>query len=1103
MINDLILRVTYDGVITDLDVDGDVPLRLDISQVDNQDIGEVYGVSSQNFNLPGTNKNNKFFNHGYLESAIDVPGLYDTIECDVLRNGETLLQGNLQLNEVVTNSSGFITYDVTVSNKVVEFNEALKDKFFADANFDDLNHILNADNLLASWEPRSTSTFKNGSIFYPLADYGFDNRLTFPTFPRLSADGSETTGSSANPSSSLSLGQFLPAIGVRQVFDKIFDQAGYSYSSSLISSTDFDELFILFKNQDELGVVSNLSTDTANLYSGSIPPMTIIPSVAAGDYTFSELLSATASVYDPGGNLDLVTGYYEAPKDGNYTFEGSVDFTNGSTSTTIGTVFTTAVSIDYIDPTKTPDGVFTFGNTVNENNSTNGDNFNITGSTSIFLSQGDKAKLEFFVANGPGITTATDPMDILTTSYFKVIAAPLSYENLPVSMSLQIDSDVKTIDLFKGLLTQFNLVAYPLQDQAKVIALETFDHWMRSGEVKDWTEKYNSAKRISIKNPVSEEPRELRFSNAQDEDRISRIAKDQTPNFQYGTLRSLSNSNLTLGEKKVESLFSPTPLAPVVTSELDDEGAVTLEFNNQGANSFIVPHLYKFKNNAQESFKFKPKIGYRTYYQPGETNVSDLQASQTQYVLSGSSFTSFDEYSTLSNYEHYPVTGSTKDLLFNSAYKKFSTISGNPNPALYPTSGSSNFNNYWKNYIDSIYWQDGRKVTMDLFFNEYEYQDIKLNDQIIINDNNYRINKIKGFNLTRRDIVTVELLKLYPVYSPVIASSDPVVTCPTVQTYAAKNITSSSMTLSGSVLSIGSGISEKGFVVSTTDTTPTIEEGGTKYLVAGTSAGEYDYQLNGLNSDTTYYYQAYVSSSEEACGGTIYNGDSRGDTTLTASAGCPAVTTVSGSVQGPYAATLFASTTATGSGIIERGFVISATDSSPEIGETGVNKKVNATGGTANPIESWSSIITGSVETWLSCSTAYNFRAYVSSSECLEYGSTLNFTTDDCPSTPTGSCLPFSASTPTNFNGACSETISQVLYTNYSGSWPPTQTYIDAGNEIKVFTSAGCAVASPNTYYAFDSGSRTGTDVNSFLRVNDVVGDAPGDVVLISDCTGP
>ena len=51
MINDLILRVTYDGVVTDLDVDGAVPLRLDISQVDNQEIGEVFGVRKPGFVL--------------------------------------------------------------------------------------------------------------------------------------------------------------------------------------------------------------------------------------------------------------------------------------------------------------------------------------------------------------------------------------------------------------------------------------------------------------------------------------------------------------------------------------------------------------------------------------------------------------------------------------------------------------------------------------------------------------------------------------------------------------------------------------------------------------------------------------------------------------------------------------------------------------------------------------------------------------------------------------------------------------------------------------------------------------------------------------------
>ena len=1091
MINDLILRVTYDGVVTDLDVDGAVPLRLDISQVDNQEIGEVFGVSSQNFNLPGTSNNNKFFNHGYLESAIDVPGLYDTIECSVLRNGETLLQGNLQLNEVVTSDSGFITYDVTVSNKVVEFNEALKDKFFYEANFEDLNHTLNTDNVLASWLPRASATFKDGAIFYPLADYGFDNRLAFPTIPRLSADGSNfdgsrVSGSSANSETPLTLAQFLPAIGVREVFDKIFDQAGYAYTSSLISSSEFDDLFVLFKNQDQLGVIA-AGVDEGNLFTGKVAPMFIIPSQAGGYYSSTGfLLNVSGSVTDPGSNYNTATGIYTAPKDGNYSLSASVDYTNGNNNPVANTGYFLELDIN---------GSRTVIAEERQTSATNGDTFTLNGESTVLLNQGDEISY-YFVLSNQGNPDATDPIDIFVSSGWDVTAAPLSYADLPVSMSLQIDEDVKTIDLFKGLLTQFNLVAYAEQEQSKVIALETFDTWMRSGEVKDWTEKYNSAKRISIKNPVSEEPRELRFGNVQDEDRISRLAKDQTPNFQYGTLRTLSNSNLTSGEKKVESSFSPTPLAPVVTSVTGSDGAVTLAFNNEDASRFIVPHFYKFKNNAQESFKFKPKIGYRTYYTTGDNRQSDLYAPSEQFVLSGSnnSTASFIDYSTLSNYRNYPVTSSTEDLLFNSAYNKLST-----NTSLYPSSGSSNFNNYWKNYIDSIYWEDGRKVTMDLFFNEYEYQDIKLNDQIIIGDNRYRINKIKGFNLTRRDIVTVELLKLYPVYSPVIASGEGTV-CPTVETYPAKNIQSSSMTLSGSLLTVGSGVLEKGFVVSTTDSTPTIEEGATKYIVAGTSAGEYDYDLTGLNANTTYYYQAYVSSSQEACD--VAYGGSETETTLTASLGCPAVTTDSSSIQGPYAATLFATTTATGSGIVERGFVISATDSSPEIGETGVNKKVNATGGTAEPIESWSNVLTGSVDTWLSCSTAYNFRAYVSSSECLEYGSNLTFTTANCP-TASAECNAFSASSETNFNNACSETISQVLYTDYSGSWPPTQGFLDGGGKMTVFMNSGCSVASPNTYYAFDSGSATGTNVNAFLRVDDGVGSNPGDVIYIYDCEGP
>ena len=125
---------------------------------------------------------------------------------------------------------------------------------------------------------------------------------------------------------------------------------------------------------------------------------------------------------------------------------------------------------------------------------------------------------------------------------------------------------------------------------------------------------------------------------------------------------------------------------------------------------------------------------------------------------------------------------------------------------------------------------------------------------------------------------------------------------------------------------------------------------------------------------------------------------------------------------------------------------------------------------------------------------------------------TITPTTTITPSvTPTNTSTPtptnsaacyataFSASLETIFNGACSETIAQVLYTDYSGSWPPTQAYLDGGGTMTVFTSSTCDT-SLNTYYAFDSSSATGTDVNSFLRVDDSVGDGPGDVINIYDC---
>ncbi len=72
---DVIVRVIHDGTTYDLDIDNNIPLRIDISAVENQDIGSFFGVGSQQFDLPGTKENNTFFKHAYNVGTNGVPAI--------------------------------------------------------------------------------------------------------------------------------------------------------------------------------------------------------------------------------------------------------------------------------------------------------------------------------------------------------------------------------------------------------------------------------------------------------------------------------------------------------------------------------------------------------------------------------------------------------------------------------------------------------------------------------------------------------------------------------------------------------------------------------------------------------------------------------------------------------------------------------------------------------------------------------------------------------------------------------------------------------------------------------------------------------------------
>jgi len=1069
MINDLILRVTNNGVVTDLDVDGNVPLRLDVSQVINQEIGQVYGIASQNFNLPGTSKNNKFFNHAYLESAVDIPGFYNTIGCSVIRNGETLLQGQLQLIQVITNENGFTTYEVLITDSAVEFNAELGDKLLKDADFSRLDHTLTSGSIIESW-----TTPISGGVFYPVADYGADEFSVFPTEPIINLSGdSADSGSIDNPITPMAVYQFLPAIKVKEVISSICQQAGFNYTSSFIDSSDFDNIYMLTKAKEDLGIVGEVQQNTLTVSSSNtqdLTPNTGITQACSNPLQSSSLILFNEDVDDPGNAYDNTTGYYTPPYAGAYflDIECQLDYEMIQGTVIVGLNFSEVGS-------GATNAVSRGGRVLLPGDPPADDTTTLALQNRVELDSTKQYEVRLYMQ----MCDFNDPFDvpnlyIQSGSSFSIPRALSIYDNADVNVALQFDSELKSIDVFKGILEHFNLVAYVEPGQNKIIKIEQVDDWLRSGDTKDWTEKYNTAKRRSINHTVDEQPKTLLFQQAEDSDRFSKLSQESEPNFQYGTLRTISDSNVTTGETEIGTTFAPVVLASAIQyGGVNFQGVATLSI---GDSNFILPHLYKFENNERVSFKFKPRLGYKA-----NTPVPPAANNQTIWIgNSGSAYGYSGSYATISNVNALPVvTGTSKDLHFNSTYPTYVPDSFNIN------SGSNNYTNNWQTYINSLYWDEAKKVTLDLYFDEYEYQDIKLNDKILIGDNTYRINKIKGFNLTRRDVVAVELLKDFPAYTLVIPSGSGTV-CPTVSTYPAQNITSQSMLLTGSVDSEGTEtVVERGFVVSDIAAFPEVGEiGATKYPT-GSGVGHFDYPLTGLNAGTTYYYQAYASSS--LCD-VIYGGNQTA-TTLTSSA-CPEVETYDMFSFTTSSFGLSGSLTTTGSAtIVEKGFVYSTSDTTPTVGEGATKVLVGP-----YTVGEYDTIVSGAT-----CNTTYYARAYVSSSGCEDYGDTVSGSTSACPT----ACNAFSASGPTNFGGACSETISQVLYTDYSGSWPPTQAYLDGGGSLKVYTSAGCTVPSFNTYYAFDSGSATGTNVNAFLRVDDAAGDDPGDVIYIYDCTGP
>ena len=709
MANDLVLRVFPSGSVYDLDTPSDIDFRVDLSAIENTEIGSVFGVASQAFELPSSKTNDEFFSAAFNVNSTSVKGLKNSVDCQVLVNGGEIFKGNLILQEVITDGYNNTQYSVEVVNETIDFQTLIQDQYISDLDFSDYNHNYTMASITSSW----TGSLANGDIVYPLVDYGVDS--TDSTLPLIEFGG--VTGKMDSVNTPLKTIQFKPAIRAKALIDTMFDSVGYRYSSSFFDSTDFNNIYVLPTSTDKLGIQSQASQD-AGFYVNKTISQTFVDDPAYSTLTWE------AEQWDPSTGFNLATDTFTVQTAGAYAFKLQLNISapDGTGIDITRKEFTVRVKVN---------GGATFSQFYDMVGNTTGIMTFVT--PGQVLNAGDTVSVDArYRMDSDGTTPAASINNLLT--FFQTVYAPTALIGGNVNMGQQFEEQAKSLDFLKGIIQMFNLVVEPKKDERKTLIIEPFDTWRDSGVIKDWTTKFDSATKISIKHPIQDQPRNLIHKLEDDDDSLNVFSKQQFDReYPYGTNFYTADSDIAQGDKVIGSFFAPTPTKGI-----------------GGGNNIIIPHLYKSDAGEKKPIKFKPRL---LYLIPNRGTIDAVGGKI--YVRSDTGLSvGKTSYPTLNHLSSLPADDSTTSLHFNA--NKWYPYHNN---FAYGYTINGLFNEYWGRYINELYDDDARVMTCNIYFDPYELPTIQLNDKIFIKDAYYRINKISGFNLSKKESVQVELLK--------------------------------------------------------------------------------------------------------------------------------------------------------------------------------------------------------------------------------------------------------------------------------------------------------------------------------------------------------
>jgi len=729
-----------------LDVKEGTSFPLTFQVGDIRDISQRKGNFSKTIVLVGSKNNNDLLNH-YYDVNIQA-GTFDinaVTTCSVIQDGIPVMEdASLQLTaikkvQLTEQYEEHVEYEVLIKESKADFFTAINNKELTDIDFSDLNHTYDAFNVVNRFSNTEVDGFKyflpgSGDAFY-------------------------------------STQEFKPAIFAKTYFDRIFQDAGFTYSWPDLVDDKFDKLVIPYNGDTDN---FDYADYTVKAYAG---PSTYTGTFFAGAAEFQNLqtIAAWTETEDPQNIFTPTTGIYNTPfnissnnaqqYDYNVQIQYEIRLVNSS-GVTLYSGMNGASSPVFYQPqiALTQNGtvcytVNLYTNPAPLNNSATvtyavQSPTSIPNGTTTILSQTAVTTMALTAQNLPQlsqgriaikvpriltpITNASAPLwrtgsaagPVCASGQIKVqfvvtnIDISITPSNNIVAIGGTIDVNdyvpqkIKQNDFVKAIFNMYNLYADVDKNQPNQLNLIHRDAYYDAGNEVDWTYK---------------------------------LAKDQEQSLSF--LPELTSKKLIL-------TYAPdtdSPNATYTTATNQIYGQAEVVFDNEYVKDVTTKPVL-FGPTPIIRTPFGAYVGMIAGQAP-KTNIRIMYDSTAEIGLSTCSPFHIYDYGTtgMTGVTTYPYVGHFDNPLNPTWDLNFSVCSFYYYQPLSLTDNNL-YNRYWRRTMGQI--NSGKMLTAFFNLKDTDIQAMKLNDKIRIDNSWWNINKVIDYDANANKLTQVELISV-------------------------------------------------------------------------------------------------------------------------------------------------------------------------------------------------------------------------------------------------------------------------------------------------------------------------------------------------------